>query len=123
MQFIDRLRNAVDKQVENADARNMILKQLAVENANKDCQKIIRPVKNPTLLHMIEACSRVGKYTCNNTTMAQAFAAMKQGAQNCCSCGQPGHVCRDCPKNKNNKKGPGICPNCHKGSHFQPVQI
>ena len=37
MQFIDCLRDALDKQIDNADAKEALLLKLAVENANVDC--------------------------------------------------------------------------------------
>lgn len=40
MKFLDRLNYSLQKQVENEAARDYILKQLAVENANPDCQRL-----------------------------------------------------------------------------------
>ncbi|KQL60842.1 hypothetical protein AAES_04291 [Amazona aestiva] len=42
MQFIDRLETAIDKQVENDVAKEALLLKLAIENANLDCQKVLR---------------------------------------------------------------------------------
>lgn len=63
MEFIDRLKNAVDKQAENVDAYDLILKQSAVENASEDWQKILHPMRNPTLIKMTDACNRAGTHT------------------------------------------------------------
>ena len=38
MQFIDRLRDALDKQIDNAKAKEALLLKLVVENANVDCE-------------------------------------------------------------------------------------
>ncbi|KAK4814001.1 hypothetical protein QYF61_004631 [Mycteria americana] len=41
MQFIDRLRDALDKQIENPEAKEALVLKLAVENANTDCKKLL----------------------------------------------------------------------------------
>ena len=39
MQFIDLLRDALDKQIDNVDVKEALLFKLAVENANVDCNR------------------------------------------------------------------------------------
>ncbi|KAM6306913.1 LOW QUALITY PROTEIN: stabilin-2-like [Podargus strigoides] len=51
--------DSLDKQIENEEATDIILKKLAIENANEDCQKMLRPLNNPTLLQMTEAYNRL----------------------------------------------------------------
>ncbi|KQK76190.1 hypothetical protein AAES_141002 [Amazona aestiva] len=41
MKFLDRLNEALEKQIDNEKAREYIFKQLAIENANPDCQKVL----------------------------------------------------------------------------------
>ena len=44
-QFIDKLKEAIDHSLKDASFREMILKQLAFDNANEECQAIIRPIR------------------------------------------------------------------------------
>ncbi|KAJ7428907.1 hypothetical protein WISP_00484 [Willisornis vidua] len=57
--FATRLKEAVAKQVSDPNAQDILFKSLVVEKANEECRKILRPLKNPTLLDMIEACRNV----------------------------------------------------------------
>lgn len=58
MQFIDRLQDAVDKQINNREAKEALMLKLAVENGNTDCEKILQALPiNTTLVQMIEACN------------------------------------------------------------------
>ena len=44
-QFIDKFKEAIDHSLEDASLWEIILKQLAFDNANEDCQAIIRPIR------------------------------------------------------------------------------
>lgn len=63
MRFLDCLKDVLDKQVDNALAREILLKHLAIENANAECKQIIKTLQNPTVTDMIDACQNVGTYT------------------------------------------------------------
>ncbi|XP_064901183.1 uncharacterized protein LOC135577216 [Columba livia] len=84
MQFIDRLKQALDRQIDNTEARDILLLKLAVENANADCKKLLKslPNQNPTLIEMIEACNRIGTMDHKYEAMAAAFAAMRGSVGN-----------------------------------------
>ncbi|KAJ7409922.1 hypothetical protein BTVI_55178 [Pitangus sulphuratus] len=58
--FATRLKEAIVKQISDVTSQDILFKSLVVEKANEECQKILRPLKNPTLLEMIEACLNVG---------------------------------------------------------------
>ncbi|OPJ89819.1 hypothetical protein AV530_014007 [Patagioenas fasciata monilis] len=78
MQFIDRLKQPLERQIDNAEAREILLLKLAVENANVDCKKLLKslPNLNPALVEMVEACNRIGTVDHKFEAMAAAFAAM-----------------------------------------------
>lgn len=54
-----------------------MLKQLAVENANADCQKILQPLKNadPSITDMIKACQDVDTKSHKMALIADMLAA------------------------------------------------
>nr|XP_054506978.1 endogenous retrovirus group K member 5 Gag polyprotein-like [Agelaius phoeniceus]XP_054506979.1 endogenous retrovirus group K member 5 Gag polyprotein-like [Agelaius phoeniceus] len=59
--FIDRLSQAVDRQVTIDEAKRPLMESLAFGNANQDCQRVISAMPGwPSLAEMVEACSRVG---------------------------------------------------------------
>ncbi|NXM48547.1 GAK5 protein, partial [Gymnorhina tibicen] len=68
--------------------------------ANSDCQKVLRPLKNPTIIETVEACNCIGMVEHKYEAMAAAFAALKVAVsptgQTCFGCGKPGHLKKDC---------------------------
>ncbi|NWX64911.1 GAK5 protein, partial [Promerops cafer] len=72
--------------------------------ANSDCQEVLRPLTNPTIIEMIEACNHIGTVKHKFETTAAAFAALKGApgpvGQTCFGCGKPGHLKRDCHASK-----------------------
>ncbi|NXP35226.1 GAK5 protein, partial [Leiothrix lutea] len=68
--------------------------------ANSQCQKVLTPLKNPTIMEMIEVCNRIGTVEHKFETMAAASAALKvapgPAQETCFGCGKPGHLKRDC---------------------------
>ena len=43
-QFIGKLKDAVEKSIRDETLQNIILKQLAFENANGECRSVLRPI-------------------------------------------------------------------------------
>ncbi|RMC20691.1 hypothetical protein DUI87_01543 [Hirundo rustica rustica] len=62
LQFAERLNASMEKQVEDLNARMLLLKHLARTNCNADCRKIIEALLgNPSVSQMAEACAKLGK--------------------------------------------------------------
>ncbi|XP_075276167.1 endogenous retrovirus group K member 21 Gag polyprotein-like isoform X2 [Opisthocomus hoazin] len=124
MQFIDRLKQALERQIDNTEAREILLLKLAAENANVDCKKLLKslPNPNPTLVEMVEACNRIGTMDHKFEAMAAAFAAMRGsgGPGNCYGCSKPGHLKKNCLATNagTRPQAPGVCPRCQKGRHY-----
>ncbi|XP_009986338.1 PREDICTED: endogenous retrovirus group K member 5 Gag polyprotein-like [Tauraco erythrolophus] len=97
MRFLDPLQTAVQRQVENPAAADVLLFQLAIENATADCQQAIDPIKNQakTIADLIKACQNVGSEHCKAEILAAALAqqmVMARAAVKCFSCRQEGHI-------------------------------
>lgn len=57
--FLDKLKATLDKQIDNLTTREILLKQLPVENANPNCQKVLQPLRAPTVIEMLKACQGI----------------------------------------------------------------
>ncbi|CAI5780187.1 endogenous retrovirus group K member 24 Gag polyproteinpolyprotein-like isoform X1 [Podarcis lilfordi] len=74
--FMDRLLTAVSRQIENPEAKQIIIKQLAFENANEDCKLALRPIiHNPATdtAAMLRICQSVGTATHKAYLLAAAL--------------------------------------------------
>ena len=129
IKFLDRLPNTLERQGGNQAARDALLKQLAVEIASADPQKVLQSLKNadPSITDMIKACQDVGTVSHKMALLADMLAARLDAGtvqrMKCYSCGEPGHVQRDCKKPKQaNKNACAIparpCPQCRRGLHW-----
>ncbi|XP_032539992.1 endogenous retrovirus group K member 8 Gag polyprotein-like [Chiroxiphia lanceolata] len=119
MEFTNRLKDAIDKQVGNDTAGEILFKHFAIKNANIDCQKMLQALQNPTISEMLRACQNVGSHSHEMTALAEALSALRgsSSSQLCYGCGQPGHFRKHCP-NKKPTRQPGLCLRCRKGFHY-----
>ncbi|XP_077640431.1 uncharacterized protein LOC144246498 [Lonchura striata] len=130
MQFIKRLQDAVEKQIVNNDAKNLLILSLARDNANEDCKKAIDLLqrKDPSLNEMIDACAEVGtvSYKMFADLLADSLATTIRSYQ-CYGCGQLGHKKANCPHRSNSWRTRqkrravpvvGSCYRCGKPGHF-----
>ncbi|XP_041260018.1 uncharacterized protein LOC121335705 [Onychostruthus taczanowskii] len=128
VQFIERLKDAMEKQIANDYAKNLLILPLARDNANEDCKKAIDllPRKNPSLDEMIDACAEVGSVSYEMSLLADSLAAAIRSYQ-CYGCGLRGHVRANCPRRysslgtrQKQRAVPavGSCYRCGKPGHF-----
>uniref|UniRef100_A0A8C7EAS0 CCHC-type domain-containing protein n=1 Tax=Nothoprocta perdicaria TaxID=30464 RepID=A0A8C7EAS0_NOTPE len=122
LEFVERIAASLEKQVEDDDLRQILCTQLAKENANEDCQKVIEAMPGkPTVPEMVAACSKVGSVEHNMTALAAAL----RPSPTCFRCGQEGHVKASCPSQGKRKGKPagsallgGTCNRCGRPGHF-----
>ena len=115
LDFVDRLQEAIRKQVESQEAAKTVSLQWAYENANCDCTAVLNPLKLTTtdISQFIKACQDVGTEQHPATLPAAAI----KGEIKCFHCGRPGRSHQECRnKLQKNPDPPGKdCPRCGKG--------
>ncbi|XP_074716880.1 uncharacterized protein LOC141940007 [Strix uralensis] len=123
LQFVEKISAALEKQVEDETLRQMLCKQLAKDNANEDCQKIIQSLPgDPSIPDMVAACSKVG--TVEHKMAALATAMNMRNTGKCFGCGKDGHMKVNCPNRRSAGKQPMTvppgtnCNKCGKSGHF-----
>lgn len=121
MQFIECLRDAMENQVADDYAKNLLILQLARDNTNDECTKAIDllPKENPTLEEMINTCAKVGNVSHQITMLAESIATVAKVTHHCSRCRQQGHGKTDCPRNKQALKNPAEkCKRCGEPGHL-----
>ncbi|XP_078240199.1 endogenous retrovirus group K member 7 Gag polyprotein-like [Pogona vitticeps] len=126
--FIDKLKVAISRQLDNVEAQSELLLKLAYENANTDCKRALQGVirKEPyELADMLRACAEVGSKA---HEMALLAVALRGGKGNCYNCKKPGHFKAECRApgggayrdggQQRPQKPSRKCPRCGKGYHW-----
>ena len=78
--------------------QNIILKQLAFENANEECQSMLRPIRETgSLMEYLKACRDIGSMS-HRAKLAtlETFNVQKAANAKCFNCGKPGHMKKQC---------------------------
>lgn len=113
--FVSRSEEAISRMLPPSEGTDILLKQLAWENANSLCQDLIRPIRKSGSLHdYIMACMDASPAV----VQGMAYAAVMEGQQfgafvkqtygggknrpppTCFDCGETGHIRKDYKKGK-----------------------
>ncbi|RMC21364.1 hypothetical protein DUI87_02226 [Hirundo rustica rustica] len=82
LQFAERLTASVERQVEDLNARLLLLKHLARSNCNAEYRKIIEALPgDPSVSQMAQACAKVGTTGCKVAAVATALQPSWTGPQ------------------------------------------
>ncbi|XP_073200303.1 endogenous retrovirus group K member 9 Gag polyprotein-like [Lepidochelys kempii] len=131
MDFINRLQEAILRQVDNPAAAQEILLKMAVENANEDCRCALQAAQAAGVLElseMLRACQNIGTQAHKAGVLAAALRKSKKEGKRCYRCGKEGHFQWECRSStapaRPSKKCPAParpskkCPKCRKGYHW-----
>ncbi|XP_034262395.2 endogenous retrovirus group K member 10 Gag polyprotein-like [Pantherophis guttatus] len=121
--FVERLSKALHRQLDNQEAAAELLRQLAIENANVDCKRALRPLKATnqyTLADMLRVCQDIGSQSYNMRLLAAAIQKGTRPVGNCFKCGKVGHFQKDCRSTPSTggDRPTKKCPICKKGFHW-----
>ena len=78
--------------------QNIILKQLAFENANEECRSVLRPIQETGyLMEYLKACRDIGSMSHRAKLAAlETFNVQKAANTKCFNCGKPNHMKKQC---------------------------
>ncbi|RMC20538.1 hypothetical protein DUI87_01389 [Hirundo rustica rustica] len=82
LQFAERLTASIERQVEDLNARQLLLKHLVRTNSNAECRRIIEALPgDPSVSQMAEACAKAGTTGYKVAVMATALRLAWMGPQ------------------------------------------
>ena len=121
-QFIGKLKDAIEKSIRDETLQNIILKQLAFENASEECQSVLRPIRETgSPMEYLKAYRDIGSMSHRAKLVAlETFNVQKAASAKCFNCGKAGDMkkqrCMPVQTAKNNltsnkKRPPGVAQN------------
>ena len=86
--------------------QNIILKQLAFENANEECQSMLRPIlETSSPMEYLKAYKDIGSMSHRTEFVAlETFNVQKAANAKCFNCGKPGHMKKKMPHTNTGRK-------------------
>ncbi|RMB89465.1 hypothetical protein DUI87_34152 [Hirundo rustica rustica] len=120
--FVNRLTQAVDRQVTDEGVKSHLIRCLAFANANPGCKRVISAMPGqPSMAEILEVCSKVGNTTAHchdfgdqvEKAVKEAFANFQQ--RQCYKCGKRGHFEKDCPELAEIASSLDVCPRQKRG--------
>ncbi|RMC21112.1 hypothetical protein DUI87_01969 [Hirundo rustica rustica] len=117
--FVNRLTQAVDRQVTDEGVKSHLIRCLAFANANPECKHVISAMPGqPTMAEILEACSKVKTPQHVATILGdqvekavkKAFANFQQ--RQCYKCSKPRRFKKNCPKLAEIASSLDVCPKC-----------
>ena len=133
-EFVDWISSALHHQINSPTVEDILLKQLAYENANKDCKAALNTIcQNGSLGDFVQRCQNVGTQAHKQAKLAQAIcAAFKNNFSSshvkCFQCGKSRHMKKACcsgpktdvtiPPSTGENKTSGLYPRYQKGNHW-----
>uniref|UniRef100_A0A670IBA5 Uncharacterized protein n=1 Tax=Podarcis muralis TaxID=64176 RepID=A0A670IBA5_PODMU len=116
-QFVDRLYNTLKRQVQDVAAQELIVRQLAFDNANEDCKQALRPLMttpNIVIADVLKACQSVGteSYKARLLATALSFTVSQNPAKDktCFGCGKVGYFRAQCRSTAQQRHSSTKCP-------------
>lgn len=121
--FVNRLQQSISRQIDNEEVAQVLLQQLAYENANVDCHAVLSGIHTQAkgITEFIRVCQNVGTETQKAQILVAIIMRPSPASHACFKCGNPEHMQKDCHQQttgQTRKLRNKDCPRCRKGKHW-----
>ena len=105
-QFIGKLKDAIEKSIKDVTLQNIILKQLAFENANEKCQSMLRPIQETgSLMEYLKVCKDIRSMSHRAKLVTlETFNVQKATNAKCFNCRKANHMKKTMPPANTDQK-------------------